>query len=190
MGQPAEKRPRAIYADYAAVPETQHAEIIDGELYTFPRPRNRHVKLASRLGMILGSPFDLGNGGPGGWHILYEQEIHLVDEEPVVPDLSGWRRERLPEIPDEAFISLAPDWACEVLSPSTVTHDRERKMSLYARHDVPWYWIIDPPVRTLEVYVLGEGGRWKTPLIHRGDARVRVVPFDAIELDLSVLWAK
>jgi Uma2 family endonuclease len=190
MGHPAEKPRRATYADYAAVPETQRAEIIDGELYVFPRPANRHVKLASRLGGKLSGPFDLGEGGPGGWHILDEQEIHLLQEEPVVPDLAGWRRERLPEIPDEAYISLAPDWVCEILSPSTAKHDRERKMPLYARHGVRWAWIIDPFARTLEVLVLDERGRWKGPTVYKDTERVHVVPFEEIELNLAILWAK
>jgi Uma2 family endonuclease len=189
MGQPAEKRRQATYADYLAVSEHLRAEIIDGELYTFPRPANRHVRANVRLVRAL-APFDDDDGKPGGWVILTEPEIHLVQEQPISPDVAGWRRERMPEIPDEAFISFRPDWVCEILSPSTVKHDRETKMELYARHSVPWYWIIDRREKMLEVYVLGEDDRWKAPIIHQGDATVRAVPFDAIEINLSSLWAK
>lgn len=196
MGQPAEKRRRATYADLEAVPPGKVAELIGGQLYVMPRPAPRHSKAAGRLMVRLGGPFDLGEGGPGGWWILPEPELHFPDPtapgeiDAVVPDLAGWRVERMPELPETAYFSLAPDWICEVLSPSTVKEDRNEKMPLYAREGVNWAWLVDPIARTLEVYVLGEGRRWKEPTIHRGDARVRAVPFDAIEFNLADLWVK
>ena len=195
MGQPAEKRRRATYADLEAVPPGKVAELIDGQLYVFPRPAPRHARASSVLGGKLSGPFDLGEGGPGGWWILDEPELHFPDPtapgeiEAVVPDLAGWRVERMPELPETAYFSLAPDWICEVLSPSTVKEDRNEKMPIYAREGVNWAWLIDPIARTLEVYVLGEGRRWNEPSTYRNDARVRVVPFDAIELNLADLWA-
>ncbi len=189
MGNPAAKRRPATYADYAAVPAHQRAEIIDGTLYVFPRPAPRHATAATRLTGKLSGPFDLGEGGPGGWRILIEPEIHLVDEQPVSPDLAGWHLERMPELPETSYFSLAPDWICEVLSPSTATHDRERKMPLYPRNGVRWAWLVDPLAQRLEVYVLGEDGRWEAATQFEGDVRVRAVPFEAIELDLSLLWA-
>jgi Uma2 family endonuclease len=190
MGQPAEKRRRATYADYVAVPEHQRAEIIDGTLYVFPRPAPRHAFTSSMLVGKLTGPFGLGEGGPGGWWILHEPELHLLKEEPVSPDIAGWRSERMPELPETAYFTLAPDWVCEVLSKSTEEHDRERKMPLYAREGVRHAWLVDPVARSVEIYVLGEGRRWGKPIVHQGAARVRAAPFDAIELDLSVLWAK
>jgi Uma2 family endonuclease len=189
MGYAAEQRARATYADYLAVPAHQAAEILDGELYTFPRPAPRHVTAASNLGMTVGPPYSLGRDGPGGWRILMEPELQLVREEPVSPDLAGWRLERMPELPATAFFALAPDWVCEVLSPSTEKHDRDRKMPLYAAHGVLHAWLLDPVARILEVYTLRRG-RWSAPVIHTGSARVRVAPFEAIEIELAVLWGK
>lgn len=193
MGLPAEKRVRATYADLEAVPSHLVAEIIHGELRTMPRPAPRHARASSRLGIRLGGPFDLGEGGPGGWHILDEPELHLGPEgerDVLVPDLAGWRVERMPDLPETPYFPLAPDWVCEVLSPSTAADDRADKMPIYARENVPHVWLIDPLAKTLEVFVLGSGRRWTLAGVHRGDARVRAEPFDAVELDLSILWVK
>ncbi len=179
-------RRKATYEDVLAAPEHLVAEVIDGELYTHPRPAAPHAEAASVLGMDIGSAFHRGRGGPGGWIILVEPELHL-DPNILVPDLAGWRRERLPEVPKEAFLTLAPDWVCEVLSPGTALLDRRRKMPLYARERVPHLWLVDPIVRSLEVYLL-EGERY----VHLGtfgeNERARAVPFDAIELELEALW--
>lgn len=194
MGQPAEKPRRATYADLEAVPPGKVAELIHGQLYVFPRPAPPHLNAELGLGAALRDPFQHGEGGPGGWWIIPEPELHFVDpSEPdgvqvVDPDLAGWRVERMPELPETAYFALAPDWVCEVLSPSTEKHDRETKMSLYAENGVPWAWLVDPIARTLEVYAL-ERGRWNEPTLHEGDARVRVAPFEAVELNLSKLWA-
>jgi Uma2 family endonuclease len=196
MGQPAEKRRRATYADLEAVPPGKVAELIDGQLYVFPRPAPRHLNAQGELVTRIRDPFQNRRGGPGGWWILPEPEVHFPEPaEPrgiqvVDPDIAGFRVDRMPELPETAYFPLPPDWVCEVLSPSTEEHDRKTKMPFYAHNGVPWAWLVDPIARTLEVYVLGEGRRWKEPVIHRGDARVRAVPFDAIELDLSVLWVK
>ncbi len=197
MGHPAEKPHRATYADLEAVPAHQVAELVGGTLHVFPRPAPKHARTSSRLGIEIGGPFDLGKGGgPGGWHILDEPELHFPDPaapgeiEVVVPDIAGWRLERMPELPDTAYFTLAPDWACEVLSKSTEAYDRETKMPVYAREGVSHAWLIDPIKCVLEAYTLGRGGRWRAPSVHRGDERVRLAPFDAIELDLAVLWSR
>jgi len=196
MGGPAEQLRRAIYADLEAVPAHRVAELVRGVLHTFPRPAPRHAHASSRLGGRLDGPFGLGEGGPGGWFILDEPELHFPDPtapgeiDAVVPDLAGWRLERMPELPETAYFTLAPDWVCEVLSPSTATFDREEKMPLYAREGVRHAWLVDPLARTLEVFVLGAEGRWIEVGVHRDAARVRVEPFDAIELELGVLWAR
>jgi Uma2 family endonuclease len=168
-------------------PEHMVAEIIDGELYLSPRPGGPHTSAASRLGHVLGPPFDLGNGGPGGWLILYEPELHL-GADIVVPDFAGWRRERLPLVPNEAFFTLAPDWVCEVLSRSTAALDRAGKLPIYARAGVRHAWLVDAIQRTVEV-LRAQQGSWLIAAVHRGDVRVRAEPFDAIEIDLSALWA-
>jgi Uma2 family endonuclease len=179
------KRP-ATYDDLLKVPDQFVAEILDGELYTSPRPSPRHADASSGLGGALRGPFDRGRGGPGGWRILFEPEIHLAADV-VVPDLAGWRRERLPSVPDEAYIAVAPDWICEVLSPSTVSIDRVKKLAIYARERVAHAWLVDPLARTVEILRL-ENGRWLIVATVSGLEVVRAEPFEAIELDLSLLW--
>jgi len=194
MGFPAEKRGRATYADVEAAPPNKVAELIQGTLYVMPRPSLRHAHASSALGGELGGPFSRGRGGPGGWHILDEPELHFPDPtEPgaidaLVPDLAGWRRERVPVLPDAAFCTIAPDWICEVLSDSTRRHDREEKMPVYAREGVRHAWLLEPVAKTLEVFTLGADGRFGEAIVYRGAEVVRAVPFDAIGLDLSVLW--
>jgi len=196
MGHPAKKPRRATYADLEAVPPGKVAELIHGTLYVFPRPAPRHAWASSRLGARLGGPFALGEGGPGGWVILDEPELHFSDPgepgaiEALVPDIAGWRVERLPKLPEEAYFTVAPDWVCEVLSTSTEEHDREDKMPVYAREGVRHVWLIDPEKKTLEAYELGEQGHWGRPAVYRDEARVRLAPFEALELDLSILWAE
>jgi Uma2 family endonuclease len=177
---------RATYADVLAAPENQVAELIDGVLYTQARPASRHSRAASRLGAELGTAFDRGKKGPGGWILLDEPELHFGDDV-VVPDIAGWRRERLSHTEDAAFIEIAPDWLCEVLSPSTQGLDRVRKMPIYARTGVRWVWLLDPLARTLEVFALGDG-KWVLEASHLGDIAVRAEPFEAIEVDLAALW--
>ena len=194
MGVPAMKPRRATYADLEAVPTNKVAELIEGTLYVMPRPASPHANAASGLTGELRGPFHRGRGGPGGWVILIEPELHFPDptapgeEDALAPDLAGWRRERMPIMPRVAAFTLAPDWICEVVSPSTEEHDRAVKMPVYAREGVRHAWLIDPVKRTLEVYTLGEGRRWSEPAISREVEVVRAVPFDAIELDLSALW--
>jgi len=188
MADPAKRR--ATYQDVLDAPVYLVAEVVDGELYTHPRLRPRHAEVASVLGMDLGSAFRRGRGGPGGWWILDEPELHLGPEpDIIVPDLAGWRRDRMPELPEEAFFSLAPDWACEVLSIATAQLDRTRKLPIYARENVPHVWLVDPDGKTLEVFVL-DGDTYRLVATHGGDAVVRAVPFDAIELELAALWGK
>lgn len=168
------------------MPDHLVGEILDGELVVSPRPAPRHSVVSSALGSTLGPPFQFGDGGPGGWWILDEPELHL-GENVLVPDLAGWRRERLGTIPDEAFFTLRPDWVCEVLSPSTSRTDRVRKLPIYARADVPHLWLIDPAAQTLEVFSL-EAGRWVLLATHGADEVVRAPPFESVPLALSRLW--
>ncbi|MBI4951320.1 MAG: Uma2 family endonuclease [Myxococcales bacterium] len=189
MGEPAEDRRQALYEAYRAVPPHEHAEIIGGTLYVMARPAPRHAHAASALGGELSGPFQRRRGGPGGWWILDEPEVQLVPLEPVVPDLAGWRVERMPSLPETAYFALVPDWVCEVLSKSTEAVDRNEKLPLYRAHGVRHVWLVDPIAQTLEVYTLGEAERWREVRVFRADAPVRAAPFDAIELDLAALWS-
>ena len=186
MQQPDRTRRPATYEDLLRVPDHFVAEIVDGELYATPRPSPRHSSASTGLGGVLHGPFDRGRGGPGGWRLLFEPELHL-ERDVLVPDIAAWRRERLPQIPDEAFISLAPDWVCEVLSPSTAALDRVRKLAVYAREGVAHAWLVDPIARTLEVLKL-DAPRWSIIATHEGRDVIRAEPFNAIELDLTLLW--
>jgi Uma2 family endonuclease len=176
----------ATYADLERVPDHLVAEILDGELYTSPRPAIRHAHAAMVLGIEIGGPFHRARGGPGGWWILFEPELHF-GADVVVPDLAGWRKSRLPAVPDTPALTLAPDWACEIISPATEGIDRGRKLAIYAREQVQRLWLLNPVSRTLEVLALS-GDRWTVLATAVGEAVVRAEPFEAVELDLSALW--
>lgn len=186
MSDPVPKR-RATYQDILDAPEHKVAEIIGGELRLFPRPGIPATEAASVIGEELGPPFKRGRGGPGGWFILDEPELHL-GEDVIVPDLAGWRRERLPVLPNEPYFTLPPDWICEVLSRSTERTDRAEKMPLYASVGVGHVWLVHPRHRTLEAYRLHDG-KWVSLAVYKDDDRARIEPFDAIEFDLALLWA-
>jgi Uma2 family endonuclease len=186
MALPLTKSGPASYEDILSLPENVVGEIIDGELIVSPRPAPRHVRASSSLGVGIGAPFDQGRGGPGGWIILDEPELHL-GAQILVPDLAGWRRERMPALPDTAWFALAPDWACEVLSPATAIVDRTRKQDIYREHGVPWLWFVDPSARTIEVLSRAERG-WMVAGTFGGTGEARIPPFDAVAIDIGVLW--
>jgi Uma2 family endonuclease len=178
----------ATYADLVELPPELVGEIIDGELIASRRPASLHARAASRMGIEVGGPFGRGKGGPGGWVILDEPELHVVGEV-LVPELAGWRRERMPEFSDVGYFELAPEWVCEVLSPGTAKIDRARKMPHYAAAAVRHVWLVDPAATTLESYRLdGEG--WRLVQTLAGEATVRAEPFDAIEFELGSLWSR
>lgn len=186
MQRPDQPRRPASYDDLIKLPAHVVGEILDGELYASPRPAPRHASASSGLGGALHGPFDRSRGGPGGWRIFDEPELHLGPDV-LVPDLAGWRRERLPRLPEQAYFALAPDWICEVLSPSTVAIDRVKKLAIYAREAVPHAWLVDPIAQTLEVLRL-EGGRWTIVSTWSGSDLVRAEPFEALDVDLTLLW--
>jgi Uma2 family endonuclease len=196
MPDRARKLHPATYADLKAVAPPRVAELIEGTLYTFPRPAPKHGTAEGVLHGELYGPFYRGRGGPGGWRILIEPELRFPDPTApkgfiaVAPDLAGWRLERMPKLPKTNYYTLAPDWICEVLSPSTEAHDRGTKMPLYAREGVRHAWLVDPILRTLEVFRLGPGTEWIVGAVYRDDARVRAEPFEAFELELALLWAE
>ena len=171
------------------MPDTKVAEIIDGELIGAPRPASPHARAASVMGGDLSGAFDRppgDRGNPGGWWLLDEPEMHFGDGV-LVSDQAGWRRERMPKLPNVAAFTEAPDWVCEVISPSTGRVDRGRKMRIYAREGVAHLWLVDPLLRTVEVYRL-EAGEWIAATVHGGSAPARLAPFDAIALDVTRWW--
>lgn len=176
----------ATYDDVLALPEHVVGEIIGGELIVSPRPAPPHALTSSVLGGDLMAPFGRGRGGPGGWWIVDEPELHLGSHV-LVPDLAGWRREKMPAFPTGPFFTLAPDWVCEVVSASSVRTDRVRKLPIYLEHEVGRAWLVDPIARTLEVYERA-GKRWMLVGAHGGNETVRAVPFDAIEIELEGWW--
>ena len=186
---PAGIRPE-VWQAYLDAPEGSVAEILGGELHVMPRPRPRHAVAAGRLRRRLGAFDDPDQGEPGGWIILVEPELHLsAVDRPVVPDIAGWRRERLDDdFFTPAAVALAPDWVCEVLSDRTRAIDRVKKQRIYHRASVAHVWHVDPDARTLEVF-RRETERWTLLLEAADDERVRAAPFEDIELDLARLWA-
>ena len=176
----------ATYQDVLDAPEHLVAELIGGTLHTHPRPTPRHATATSRLGFEIGGPYDRGRGGPGGWRIIDEPELHL-DDEVLVPEIAVWRRERMPELPDTAYFTLVPDWICEVLSPSTRKLDLVHKRPIYAAAGVPHLWLIDPVEHILEAFSLHDA-KWPLIATVEDDDPVRIAPFDAITFGLAELW--
>lgn len=188
MSEPAQKR--ATYADLFELPAHHVGQIIDGVLYANPRPATAHANASAALGEELGPPFKRGRGGPGGWIILDEPELHLGTEPDIlVPDLAGWRRERMPELANVPYLTLSPDWVCEVLSPSTHKVDRVHKLPVYQREQVAHVWFVDPAAKTLEIFRF-EHGAYRWVVTFADDQLCRAEPFDAIELELGLLWLK
>jgi hypothetical protein len=188
----AAKKRRTFRDVIDALPSHMTGQVIGGRLIVLPRSAPAHSNTAGVLQGALGGPFQGGFGGPGGWWILPEPELSLdvdPDFDPVSPDLAGWRRARMAHLPETAAIHLAPDWVCEVLSPSTKAHDRDEKLPFYARAGVDHAWLVDPIARTVEAF-RRDGTAFVVIARHEGDGAARVEPFDAIELDLTYLWAR
>jgi len=176
----------ATYADIEALPPNIVGEILFDELVTHPRPAPPHALAASALSAELIDGFQRGRTGPGGWIFMAEPELHLGGHI-AVPEIAGWRRERLPRLPDTAWIETPPDWVAEVLSPSTERYDRGPKRQIYAAAGVRHLCLVDPRVKLLEAFAL-DGGRWVLIAALRDDEAVSVPPFDAISFSLGLLW--
>jgi Uma2 family endonuclease len=187
MGKAAKRE--ATYEDLLAAPEDKIAEIIEGELVLSPRAANAHSVAMSALQEELGPPFGRGRGGPGGWIILIEPEVHL-GRDVLVPDLAGWRRETMRVVPRAPYFTTRPDWICEVLSPATERRDRGAKVRIYAASGVSSAWLVNPLQHTLEVLRLSPETptQWTTLGVFTDEAKVRAAPFEALELDLAILW--
>lgn len=185
MADPA--RRRATYEDVLRAPEGKLAELVNGELRLSPRPAGPHGFASSGLGTDLGNPFQRGRGGPGGWIVIDEPELHLGDDV-LVPDLAAWRTERPPEL-EAAYFTVVPDWVCEVLSPSSAAFDRGEKADLYARAGVSFLWLVEPLENLIEAFRL-EGSAWLRIGAWAGSVEARIPPFDAVALELGPLWVK
>lgn len=185
MSLPAKRK--AVYDDLYKLPENMTGEILEGELFAYPRPHSRHGRAATRLSVRVGAPYDFGDsGGPGGWVIIVEPEV-MLGENLLVPDLAGWKRERLPKLPKTNWITIAPDWICEIMSPNTKGHDRIKKMPIYGRHEVKYVWLLDPLDKTLEVYQLVTG-YWTAIGFYGENDQVRAEPFPEAEINLADFW--
>jgi len=190
MSDAVPRKRKATYDDILKLPQNRVGEIIDGELYVSPRPSSKHALAASRLTGKLEPSFGGGGKGPGGWWIITEPEIHLgqkPNEEILVPDLAGWRKDKMPEFPDVAFFDVIPDWVCEILSASNMRLDRTKKVPLYASFGVKHLWLINPRDRTLEVFRL-EKSQWVVLSNYAEGDKVKAEPFQDMELDLGNLW--
>ncbi len=178
-------------ADFLAIPEDQrHHEIIDGELVRKAMPSGPHGRAQFRIATEIGGPYDrrAGRGGPGGWIFATEVEIQLEPPNLFRPDVAGWRRERLRQLPKEGPSGERPDWVCEILSPSNKQNDLFKKLRTYRRCQVAHYWIIDPDIEALAVYCWTADG-YLLVLTAQGAERIRAEPFDAVELSVHDLIA-
>lgn len=180
------RKRRATFEDDEDVSINCVGELIGDTLFSNSRPLPAQARAISRLAALLGTPFDLGEGGPGGWVILVEPELHLGDDV-FVANLAGWRRERMPEMPKTEIYTVVPDWICEVLSPATVELNRDTKRACYAREGVGHLWFVDPFRQSLEAYQL-EDRIWTLRGTWRADDFVQAEPFTALTLRLTPLW--
>ena len=177
---------RATYQDVLDAPPHRVAEIVDGMLYINPRPPTLQALAKTRLVAGLGHAFGFGRGGPGGWLIMHEPELHL-GEDILVPDVAGWSHERLPRIPETWDAVIAPDWVCETVPDSTRELDLNGKRPVYARAGIPHLWLVDPVDRTLEAFEL-HNGQWLLLASAKDDEPVSIRPFDAMTFSLANLW--
>ncbi|WP_433932416.1 Uma2 family endonuclease [Sorangium cellulosum] len=187
MADPARRLDPATMADLEALPPHVKGEIIEGVLYTHPRPRSRHQRVLSLVGHELIDPYDRSRSGPGGWWILPEPGIELPGSPEFSPDIAGWKRERLAELPDDEPIRIAPDWVCEIFSPRMRSYTQGVKRPFYARIGVGWLWYVDLDAQTFTWSRLHEG-KWLELGVVVGEARVRAEPFDAVEIDVAEWW--
>jgi len=186
MRHPATRRP--LYEAIEALPDGGTGEIIAGQLHIRPRPAGPHVLASTNLGAELQNPYGRGRGGPGGWWILVEPEVHFVrDTEVLVPDLAGWPRERMPALPEDQRFEVVADWVCEILSSATASRGREVKMPVYAGYGVAWAWIVDPRGRLLEAYALRHG-EWALRARYEAKDTGQAAPFEAATFPVASLW--
>lgn len=174
----------ATYADVEAAPPHYIVELVGGRLHAMSRPRARHLRAESRLNAQLSTPYDWGEGGPGGWWILTEPEVHWeLDTVVTVPDLAGWRKEKMSDLPGDHKFRVVPDWICEILSPSTRQYDLNEKMPLYAAYGAPYLWLVDPDDSTVRTYRL-DNNQWTLTASFSGSEFISAEPFEAVSFRL------
>jgi len=177
-----------LYTQLEALPKNMTGQIVNNRLIAMPRPTVPHCLARSVLGADILPSYQYGRGGPGGWWIIDEPEVHFIrDIEVVVPDIAGWRKERMPRPPRTHRCEIVPDWVCEIASPSTAKLDRTEKMPLYAKYGVRYLWLVDPLLKTLEVYELRDGC-WLNIKNYKDNDAVSAVPFNEIVIQLDDLW--
>lgn len=174
------------WEDIVHLPEHAQPEIVAGRPYYRAVPRILHGRVVQKLAARL-DPAD-ASALKGGWWIAVEPAVRLSTHGIVGPDLAGWRKERLAQLPDDWPLELRPDWVCEVLSPGNAWYDRGPKAQAYAEAQIPWYWLADPQQRTLEVLEL-HGGHWRLRGCYHGDDCLALPPFDDIEVAVDGLFA-
>ncbi len=192
MSDVAKSKKPPTYEDILALPEGITGEILDGQLYTSPRPAPPHqramIGVSSPLHQRYAKP---PGGGKTGWIFLTEPQIHVAPQD-IVPDVAGWRLEKLTDVPKKVFaeplITITPDWVCEILSPSSGTRDRVLKRKIYLELKIGYYWIIDPLNQTLEEYKFENSSKWTEMGVFGGEEKFKIEPFNDIEFDLSTFW--
>ncbi len=177
----------ATYEDLLKLPENVVGEIVNGDLYASPRPGPRHADAEGAFFEEIRAAYQRGRGGPGGWRILIEPELHFRSDV-LVPDIAGWRRQRMQRLPETAWFELSPDWVCEILSPSTGRLDRSKKLPIYARESVAFVWLVDPIEKTVEVMKLIENA-WTIVHVYGGDEQMSAIPFEELTIDLRTVWS-
>ena len=187
MHKPAATPLDLLYQQLEQLPDNLTGEVINGQLHTSPRPAGPHGLVTSILGMDIGTAYHRGRNGPGGWWIIDEPECHLPMHDICVPDIAGRRRETMPEIPQDQRFTTAPDWICEVISPSTTNLDRTEKLPSYAQCGVEYLWLIDPLAKVAEILQLSDDN-FLLLGTHCGDKQFCAPPFDAIIIDMADLW--
>jgi Uma2 family endonuclease len=181
----------ATAEDLLRSPDDARREVVRGVIVEKAAPTGEHADAQSYVALLVKGPFQRrpgGPGGPGGWWILTEADVEFATHDVYRPDVAGWRRERLPERPKGRPIRVRPDWVCEVLSPSTASRDLVEKMQTLRQCEVPHYWIVDPEHETLTVYRWTSDGYIVAIVAGRAQRRVRAEPFDAIEIDVGLLF--
>ncbi len=182
----------ATYDDILALPEGVLGQIIDGVLYTSPRPAGKHAYAATKINSSIDPSFgSRSGGGPGGWVFLFEPQLRLLGKQDVIPDIAGWKIDKLSDeelsVLSGNRIEINPHWVCEIISPSSVRMDKVLKATLYAECAIEHYWLVDPDQKTLEVRRL-EKSQWVVVKTFEGTEKVRAEPFEAIEIDLGSFW--
>jgi Uma2 family endonuclease len=177
----------ATYADLLALPGDAHAEVIGGEVIVQPSPTPAHQSTIGEIYAELRNPFQRGRGGPGGWWLIQDVDVEFGAHDVVRPDISGWRRDRVPAFPAERPVRQRPDWLCEGLSPRTALHDQGDKRAIYQRALVPWYWLVDPLNRTVSVLRLVPEG-YVVDRVAGDQGMVALPPFEAVAIDLASIF--